>query len=313
MLPLRTLQSASLSASILASSLVVLTLYLNPAHAAFSEALALFGSLFLPALLAVTAVFFLLALLGTGLRTGLTLRPPLPSVPWFTSLALLATTAAAGLYWRNLWEYRHSIPVEFLRGLTGSAVAVTVVALVLLGALVDAVLFPRRNRAQAAPLVVLAPVLAVAVPLALRPTLLPLPRAAPVEAEPVRPARRVVLFGVDGLSPDLLRDALARGPQPVFERLLKRGAHGALGTLRPTEAPPLWSTVLTGRLPRDHGVKSFATYRLRGSASVYELLPRFAFVSVLERSELGRPPVDQASPQGPVKAKSWPPEPTASL
>jgi hypothetical protein len=109
-----------------------------------------------------------------------------------------------------------------------------------------------------------------------------------VPADPGRPPRRIVLFGVDGLSIDLLRDALARGPQPVFERLLKRGAHGPLTTLRPTEAPPLWSTILTGRLPRDHGVKSFATYRLRGSDSAYDLLPRFAFVSLLERAGLLR-------------------------
>jgi predicted AlkP superfamily phosphohydrolase/phosphomutase len=279
----RTLQSASLSASVLAGSLVVLTLYLNPGLSPFLEAGALFLSLLLPALLAATAAFFLLALLGTGLGTGLTLRPPLPSVPWFTSLALLATSASAALYWINLFEYRHSIPLESLRGLTASAVAVSVSALVLLGVGVDAAFFPRRGRAQAAPLVILAPVLAVALPLALRPTLAPVLGAAPVQTEPVRPARRVVLFGVDGLSLELLRDAFARGAQPVFERLLKRGAHGALATLRPTEAPPLWSTILTGRLPRDHGVKSFATYRLRGSGSAYELLPSFAFVSVLER------------------------------
>ena len=46
---------------------------------------------------------------------------------------------------------------------------------------------------------------------------------------------------------------------------MRRGAHGPLATLRPTEGPPIWTTIFTGRLPRDHGVKSFATYRLRGS------------------------------------------------
>ena len=194
-------------------------------------------------------------------------------MPWFTTLAFLATAAAAALYWLNLWEYRHSIPVEFLRGLTASAVAVTAAALVLLAVMADLLFFPARGRAPAAAIVVLVPALAVAVPLALRPTpAVPCARP-PVTAEPVRPARRIVLFGVDGLSLEILRDGLARGTQPVFARLLKRGAHGPLATLRPTEAPPLWTTILTGRLPRDHGIKSFATYRLRGSPSVYELLP----------------------------------------
>lgn len=282
----RTLQSASLAASILAGSLVVLTLYLNPSLQLRDEIGPLFVSIFLPYLLAGTVVLLVLALAGGLVRWPLAPRPPLPSVPWFTSLALLATLVAAALYWLNLWEYRHSIPLDLLRGLTASAVAVSVVALVLLAVAFDLALFPARSRAPAAALLIVGPALAVALPLALRPTAVSNPGPAPVAAEPMRPQRRIVLFGVDGLSPDLLRDALARGGQPVFARLMERGAHGPLATLRPTEAPPLWNTILTGRLPRDHGVKSFATYHLRGSKATYELLPTFAFVSFLERTGL---------------------------
>ena len=283
----RTLQSASLSASVLAGNLVVLVLYLNPALGLARELPALFVSLFVPYLLAGTSVLFVLALAGGLLRYPFTPRPPLPSVPWFTTLAFLATAAAAALYWLNLWEYRHSIPVEFLRGLTAAAVAVTAAALVLLAVMADLPLLPRpraraggrdrgpRARARGGPA--------------------PGPASDPGRGPCARPrsgrsrcapARRIILFGVDGLSLELLRDGLARGTQPVFARLLKRGAHGPLATLRPTEAPPLWTTILTGRLPRDHGIKSFATYRLRGSPSVYELLPTFAFVSRLERAGL---------------------------
>lgn len=279
----RTLQSASLSASVLAGNLVVLVLYLNPALVLTRELPALLLSFFVPYLLAGTSVLFVLAFAGGLLRYPFTPRPPLPSVPWFTTLAFLATAAAAALYWLNLWEYRHSIPVEFLRGLTAAAFLVTAAALVLLAVMADLLFFPARGRAPAAAIVVLVPALAVALPLALRPTPAPTLRKAEVSAEPVPSPRRLVLFGVDGLSLEILRDGLARGTQPVFARLLKRGAHGPLATLRPTEAPPLWTTILTGRLPRDHGIKSFATYRLRGSPSVYELLPSFAFVSRLER------------------------------
>jgi predicted AlkP superfamily phosphohydrolase/phosphomutase len=68
--------------------------------------------------------------------------------------------------------------------------------------------------------------------------------------------------------------------------MVKRGAFGPLATLRPTEAPPIWTTVFTGRLPRDHGIKSFATYRLHGSATVFEALPKGALVGMLERTGL---------------------------
>jgi hypothetical protein len=58
----------------------------------------------------------------------------------------------------------------------------------------------------------------------------------------------------------------------------------------------LWTTIVTGRLPRDHGIKSFATYRLAGSRSVFELLPKGALVGALERAGLASvSPVSSAS------------------
>jgi hypothetical protein len=81
----------------------------------------------------------------------------------------------------------------------------------------------------------------------------------------------------------MVEDGVARGTLPILARLLKRGSYGPLATLRPTEGPPIWTSVFTGRLPRDHGVKSFEAYRLRGSPTVFELLPKGALVSALER------------------------------
>ena len=92
-----------------------------------------------------------------------------------------------------------------------------------------------------------------------------------------------MLVGVDGLGPAQLQDGVARGALPSFAQLLRRGAHGPLATLRPTLGPPIWTTAFTGRLPRDHGVKSFVSYRLRGSPTTFEALPRGALVAVLER------------------------------
>src|SRR5262245_43882997 len=102
----RTLQSASLAASIPAGSLVVLALYLNPSLGIREELRALFVAVFLPYALAGTAVLLTLALLASLVHWPLMPRPPLPSVPWFTTLALVATLASATLYWLNLWEYR---------------------------------------------------------------------------------------------------------------------------------------------------------------------------------------------------------------
>jgi Type I phosphodiesterase / nucleotide pyrophosphatase len=283
----KTLASAALAASVLAADLVVLVLFLNPTVELRREALALLMSLFLPGVVAgtgaLTGVASLAALVRFWPRST---RPPLAGHPWFTTLMLVSTTVAAGLYWLNLLSYRHSIPVESLRGLFASTVVISGVALLLFAVGLDSLLFPHRGRAISAVLVVLAPAAAVSVPLALRPLPAAPPHRVPVSIEGVTPARRITLIGVDGLGPRQVIDGAADDAVPAFARGQKRGAFGPLATLLPTEGPPIWTTIFTGRLPRDHGVKSFATYRLRGSATVYELLPKGAFVSLLERSGL---------------------------
>jgi hypothetical protein len=77
----------------------------------------------------------------SGLATAA--RPPLEALPGLTTAALVAVSAAAGLFWLSLVSYRHSVPVEVLSPLAQSAVALTAAALVLLAVGIDAVLFPR--------------------------------------------------------------------------------------------------------------------------------------------------------------------------
>jgi hypothetical protein len=139
-------------------------------------------------------------------------------------------------------------------------------------------------------------VAALAFPLALRPEP-PAPAAAvPVHLDNLRAARRVLVVGIDGLGPDDLRDSPEGGRIPSLVLLANRGALGPLATLRPTEGPPIWTTMFTGRLPRDHGIKSFSTYRLRLSSSEWALLPKGALVGRLERLGLvSRRPVTSSS------------------
>lgn len=284
---LRTAASAALAGALLAADLVLLTAYLNPGVSLRRDAIPLALCLFGPLLLASAAGLLLLAALLTplGVRAA---RPPVEGLPWFTTFAVVSTAAATGLYVTNLVGYRHSLPLEFLHALVGAAVGIGASALVLAGVVADAFLFPRRPRAVAAPVVVLAAAAAVVVPLALRPALRPRPRPLALAMDAVQPARRVVLVGVDGLGPAQIEAAVVRGQVPSLARLIRQGAYGPLATLRPTEGPPVWATLCTGRLPRDHGIKSFASYRLRGSDSVYELLPKGIFVGALERLGLVR-------------------------
>jgi predicted AlkP superfamily phosphohydrolase/phosphomutase len=285
------LASASLASSLLAADLVLLTLFLDPEVTLRRDGFALFVSLFLPYVLA-GAVALALSAAGLGLLLdssapgGRRARATVPGLPGFGGMALVALAAAAGLFWFNLFSYRHSMPVEFLRGLAVASAGITGAALVLAAVTLDARLFPHRGRGISSALAVLAAASALVLPLALRPQPAPRPRPASVRLEPREPLRRVTLIGFDGLGPAELRDAVARGKVPALARLMRRGTYGPLATLRPTEGPAIWTTVFTGQLPRDHGVKSFASYRLRGSTTAFEALPKGAFIGLLEHAGL---------------------------
>jgi predicted AlkP superfamily phosphohydrolase/phosphomutase len=280
---LRTLRSAALASTLLAVNLVALVLFLNPGASLRRDAGGLFLAFFLPAVLVGTAGLFVVTLLGALVRFWPRARAPWPAMPWITTLACVATGASAALFWVNLWNYRHSIPLEMLRALAASSVALSVAALVLFGVGLDVVLFPRHRRGASRALLVGAGATALVLPLAARPSPAVQPRPVPLSIETAQPTRRLVLIGMDGLGPAQVQDGVARGALPSFAQLLRRGAHGPLATLRPTLGPPIWTTIFTGRLPRDHGVKSFVSYRLRGSPTTFEALPRGALVAVLEK------------------------------
>jgi predicted AlkP superfamily phosphohydrolase/phosphomutase len=292
----KTITSAAIAASIGALCLCTLTLYLNPALVLRREAPALLLCLFLPWAATGTVALALVAAVATALRWWpRPFRPVIAGRPFFASLAFVALAGAAALYWHNLLAYRHALPLEALRALAVSSVVVTGSTAVFLAIGLDMALFPRRDRPVAAALAVLAPAAALAVPLALRPE--PKAPAPPVSVrlDAGRPARRVVVVGVDGLSPSdvtVARD----GGMPAFARLARRGAFSPLATVKPTEGPPVWMTLMTGCLPRDHGIASANTYRLRGSGREWALLPKAALVRVLERARLAeRRPIASTS------------------
>ena len=293
----RVVASAVLAASIGAASLCLLALYLNPSLMLFREALPLAICLFLPWAAVGTVALLVVATLARAVRWWpRPLRSVIDGRPFFASFVVLILAACAVLYWHNLLSYRHSIPMDALRGLALSAVVISGAAGVLLAIGLDFLLFPRHSRALAAALVVLMPAIALALPLALRPEPPATATAAPVKLDTLRPARRVLLVGIDGLGPADLRDSPEGGRVPSLVRLAQRGTVGPLATLRPTEGPPIWTTMLTGRLPRDHGIKSFFSYRLRLSSSEWALLPKGVFVGQLERVGLvSRRPVTSSS------------------
>ncbi|HUP24651.1 MAG TPA: alkaline phosphatase family protein [Thermoanaerobaculia bacterium] len=70
-------------------------------------------------------------------------------------------------------------------------------------------------------------------------------------------AGRVVVLGLDGLEPKIVRALMDTGRAPNFKRLAEIGSFLPLGTTMPALSPVAWSSFITGLTPGGHGVPDF--------------------------------------------------------
>ena len=215
-----------------------------------------------------------------------------PVSPGWISLRLLTWSAAAlsgtaaVITWLHATGLRSSLEPGAVRTLTSTAAlfaTTTAVFLVLGFAQIAA---RPRHRATVAVLFTVATTVSIVGPLVLRgrggivtPPLRPVPTP---HVEPVE-GPRVVLLCLDGASLDMISPAVAAGRLPNFGRLLERGASMHLATTRPTQAEPVWTSVMTGMWPAHHGIRGAANYRLFNSNITLEVLPDYLFSQALLR------------------------------
>jgi predicted AlkP superfamily phosphohydrolase/phosphomutase len=76
------------------------------------------------------------------------------------------------------------------------------------------------------------------------------------DAEPTSETRMVV-FGVDGLDPEMLQERIDRGMLPNFAKLAGSGTFQPLQTSWPPQSPVSWSNFITGCNPGKHGLFDF--------------------------------------------------------
>ena len=70
-------------------------------------------------------------------------------------------------------------------------------------------------------------------------------------------SKRLVVLGVDGMDPTMLRDYMARGWMPNLKNLSERGSFIALGTANPPQSPVAWSHFIVGADSEIHGIYDF--------------------------------------------------------
>ena len=89
--------------------------------------------------------------------------------------------------------------------------------------------------------------------------------SAPCLSKIVPLPRRLTIIGIEGASMSYVLPAIAEGKLPNFARLIEGGASGALREhSKPTESLAVWTSIATGKLPRQHGLHGFYRYRFFG-------------------------------------------------
>ena len=69
--------------------------------------------------------------------------------------------------------------------------------------------------------------------------------------------KRVIVLGVDGLDPDMVKERIARGLMPNFKQFVEAGMLTDLQTSWPPQSPVAWSNFITGVNPGKHGLYDF--------------------------------------------------------
>jgi predicted AlkP superfamily phosphohydrolase/phosphomutase len=81
-----------------------------------------------------------------------------------------------------------------------------------------------------------------------------------------------VLIGLDGATFDVLDHYVEGGVMPFLGELSERGTRGVLRSIMPPLTPPAWTSLVTGKLPGQHGIFDF--FQKEEAGSIY-----FSFAS----------------------------------
>lgn len=73
------------------------------------------------------------------------------------------------------------------------------------------------------------------------------------EPDPVK----LLVFGVDGATFEVLDARIAAGELPAFQRVETQGTRAVLESMDPMFSPLLWTTMASGKPPEEHGIRGF--------------------------------------------------------
>ena len=75
--------------------------------------------------------------------------------------------------------------------------------------------------------------------------------------EPAPDGPRLLMFGVDAATWNVLTPMMRAGELPAMSALVERGSYGVLKSGVPVQSPQMWTSIATGVVPEKHGILRF--------------------------------------------------------
>jgi hypothetical protein len=277
------LSNAVIAGALASTYLTIVVLYLNPLFpVTFDAVLPLALVMALAYGLNLAAVFYGL-IVFRQLIASERLSPGWLSVRLLSWFCTIAAATMATVMWLNLRAFAPVLDANTVTRLTAGAISLSASAFVFL--LIALAHLGRRGGRVSAILLTAMMAISLGALLAARGRTLQRPLDARATVLPLAldtgPPGRVIVLAFDGASLDIISPAVAEGRLPNLGRIFDGGAVLHLATLRPTQAEPVWSAAMTGKLPSVNGIRASALYRVRATDPGIELLPDYCFSQAL--------------------------------
>jgi predicted AlkP superfamily phosphohydrolase/phosphomutase len=69
--------------------------------------------------------------------------------------------------------------------------------------------------------------------------------------------QRLIILGIDGMSPGIMEPMMREGKLPHFLRLMQEGSYSHFATTNPPQSPVAWAAFATGKKPGENGIFDF--------------------------------------------------------
>ena len=280
------LSNAAIAGAVASAYLTILVLHLNPSFPLSFDSVTPLALVMGLAYGVNIAVGFYVLIVLRQLTASEVLSPGWLSVRLLSWLCTIAAGVSAVIMWLNLRDYTPVLEPQTVARMSAGAITLSASALVFL--LIGLAHIGHRGGRISAVLLTAMMAISIAAPLGARgrgvaPAPESRPRLTPFVAGDHTSVGRVTVLAFDGATLDIISPAVAEGRLPNFGRILDAGAVLHLATLKPTQAEPVWSAIVTGKRPGQNGVRASARYRVMTGGPALEVLPDYCFAQALVR------------------------------